>query len=218
MIKACIFDLDGVLVNTAQYHYLAWNKLAQSLGFEVNKSQNEELKGLSRMDSLATVLEWGGLEKSTVEMKMLADKKNKWYRELIDDLSPRAILPGTKQFLIELNELDVPIAVGSASKNARNILDKLDLAKFFKIIVDGKDVKKPKPDPEVFLLGAKALNVKPKNVVVFEDSIKGIAAAKEGKMKVVGIGKKEILTDADYVIPSLAEASYKKLNSLLFEK
>lgn len=216
MIKACIFDLDGVLVDTAQYHYLAWNKLAQSLGFEVDEIQNEQLKGLSRMDSLSRVLEWGGLEKSTVEMKMLADRKNQWYRELIDDLSPRAILPGTKEFLIELNELEVPTAVGSASKNARNILDKLDLAKFFKVIVDGKDVKKPKPDPEVFLLGAKALKVKPQNTVVFEDSIKGIQAAKDGKMKVVGIGKKSFLKDADHVMPSLAPASYKKLNRILY--
>jgi len=216
LIKACIFDLDGVLVDTAQYHYLAWNKLAQSLGFEVDEIQNEQLKGLSRMDSLSRVLEWGGLEKSTVEMKMLADRKNQWYRELIDDLSPRAILPGTKEFLIELNELEVPTAVGSASKNARNILDKLDLAKFFKVIVDGKDVKKPKPDPEVFLLGAKALKVKPQNTVVFEDSIKGIQAAKDGKMKVVGIGKKSFLKDADHVMPSLAPASYKKLNRILY--
>jgi beta-phosphoglucomutase len=201
-IKACIFDLDGVIVDTALYHYEAWMKLAHQLGFDFSLEQNEELKGISRIDSLKIILNWGNIEKSDEEIKSLAEIKNSWYVNMISEMTPAEILPGAAQFLKDV------------SKNAATILKQVGLYDDFDILVDGNNVTKSKPDPEVFLMGAQQLGVPPENCVVFEDAVAGVAAAKNGKMKVVGIGNPILLKDADLVVAGLHEMTLEKLIEL----
>lgn len=213
-INACIFDLDGVLVDTAVYHYKAWRRLANELGFDFTEEENEELKGVNRLKSLELILGWGGVQKTSEEIELLAQKKNEWYLEMIVSMQPEELLPGSREFLEELKAKGIKIALGSASKNAKIILDKTNISHFFDAIVDGNMVQASKPDPEVFLLGAKLLNMDPKQCVVFEDAISGVEAAIAGGMKVIGVGEKEVLEKADVVISSLAEMTFDKLNSL----
>lgn len=213
-INACIFDLDGVLVDTAVYHYKAWRRLANELGFDFTEEENEELKGVNRLKSLELILGWGGVQKTSEEIELLAEKKNEWYLEMIASMQPEELLPGSREFLEELKAEGIKIALGSASKNAKIILDKTNISHLFDAIVDGNMVKASKPDPEVFLLGAKLLNMDPKECVVFEDAISGVEAAIAGGMKVIGVGEKEVLEKADVVISSLAEMTFDKLNSL----
>jgi beta-phosphoglucomutase len=202
-IKGALFDLDGVIVDTAKYHYIAWKKLANELGFNFNESDNERLKGVSRARSLEILLEIGGLTFSDEEKLALATKKNEWYVEYIKGMDESEILKGAKDYLIKLRESGVKIALGSASKNALMILNNLKIVDLFDTIVDGNKVSKAKPDPEVFALGAKELGLQPEDCVVFEDAEAGVEAAKRAGMKVVGIGKKEILKEADMVINGL---------------
>jgi beta-phosphoglucomutase len=213
-IKACIFDLDGVLVDTAIYHYKAWRQLANELGFDFTEEENEKLKGVNRLKSLELILGWGGVKKTLEEIEVLAQKKNEWYLKMISCMQPKELLPGSKEFLEALKAAEIKIALGSASKNAKIILDKTNITHFFDAIVDGNMVQVSKPDPEVFLLGAHLLNVDPKSCVVFEDAISGVEAAIAGGMRVIGVGEKEVLQKADVVISSLAEMTFDKLNSL----
>ena len=208
-IKACIFDLDGVIVDTAKYHYLAWKKLADELGIEFTLHDNERLKGVSRMRSLEILLELGKAEYSETDKQAMATKKNTWYVDFIYQLKPTDILPGAKDFLIELREQGIKTALGSASKNAPLILEKLSISSLFDVIVDGNIVSRAKPDPEVFLKGAEALKVDPMECVVFEDAQAGIDAAKNAKMVCVGIGDEAILCNADIVVGGLNDISYK---------
>lgn len=204
-MKGAIFDLDGVIVDTAKYHYLAWKRLAWELGFEFKESDNERLKGVSRMKSLEILLEVGGLSFSDEEMLLLADKKNNWYVEYISSIDESELLEGAKDYLIYLKKIGVKIALGSASKNAPVILSRLKIANLFDSIVDGNKVSKAKPDPEVFLIAAKELGLKPQDCVVFEDAEAGITAAKAAGMRTVGIGKRDILAEADIVVLGLYE-------------
>ncbi len=213
-IKACIFDLDGVIVDTAVYHYKAWRKLANQLGFDFTEEQNEELKGISRIESLKIILNWGGVSKSDEEMQKLATLKNNWYVEMITKMTPNEILPGAQEFLELVRANHYLTALGSASKNSETILKQIGLMEMFDTLVDGNKVTKSKPDPEVFLVGAQELNLKPEECVVFEDAIAGVQAAKRGNMKAVGIGKKEILTEADLVVSGLFEMTIEKLENL----
>lgn len=205
-IKACLFDLDGVVVDTAKYHYLAWKRLANSLGFDFTKEDNERLKGVSRVKSLEILLSIGKLKPSASEKLKMAEEKNNWYVEYISKLDESEILPGVKSLLIELRENGIKIALGSASKNSMLILNNLNLIPYFDAIVDGNKVLKAKPDPEVFLLGAKELNVQPSECVVFEDAKAGIEAAKAANMKAIGIGQKDVLSKADKVFENLINA------------
>lgn len=205
-IKACLFDLDGVVVDTAKYHYLAWKRLANSLGFDFTKEDNERLKGVSRVKSLEILLSIGKLKPSASEKLKMAEEKNNWYVEYISKLDESEILPGVKSLLIELRENGIKIALGSASKNSMLILNNLNLIPYFDAIVDGNKVLKAKPDPEVFLLGAKELNVQPSECVVFEDAKAGIEAAKAANMKAIGIGQKDVLSKADKVFENLSNA------------
>jgi len=214
-IELAIFDLDGVLVDTAKYHYQAWKRLAAELGFYFSEKDNERLKGVSRMRSLEILLEVGGIEKSAEEKEQLAEKKNRWYVEYISAMDESEILPGALDFLKEVKAAGVQVALGSASKNARLILDRLHLTPFFDFIVDGTLVSKAKPDPEVFLLGAQSLNVAPERCVVFEDAAAGIEAGRRAGMFTVGVGEAEILHEAHVVVPSLAEASFAALSRAL---
>jgi beta-phosphoglucomutase len=213
-IKACIFDLDGVIVDTAVYHFKAWKRLANHLGFDFTEEENEKLKGVSRVRSLQLILEWGGVEKSEAEQAELADLKNSWYVEMIQEMKPDEILPGAKEFLLAVRQAELKTALGSASKNSRTILEKVGLIELFDSIIDGNTVSASKPDPEVFLKGAESLGLEPSACVVFEDAIAGVQAAISGGMKVVGIGDAQTLTGANLVIAGLHEMNLDKLYKL----
>ena len=213
-IKACLFDLDGVIVDTAKYHYIAWKALANELGFDFTELDNERLKGVSRMASLNILLEIGGVTLSEDEKNRLAEKKNENYRTYILEMKPDEILPGAKNLLKELKAKNIRIALGSASKNAMTILDRLKLTDLFEAIIDGTKVSEAKPDPEVFLKGAEALNVLPEECVVFEDAEAGVEAALAGNMRCVGIGSPKVLGKANLVIDGLHQMDYNKLMSL----
>ena len=208
-----MFDLDGVVVDTARYHYIAWNKIAEELGFHFSEQDNERLKGVSRMESLDILLGVGGINIDTAQKNELAEKKNNLYVSYIRQMTPDEILPGVIRFLEELHKNNVLIALGSASKNARFILDKIALADKFDAVIDGNKVSKAKPDPEVFLKGASELGVSPENCLVFEDVQAGIDAARNGGMSVIGIGQKENLKNADFVIPGFANMNIDQLRS-----
>lgn len=211
---ACIFDLDGVIVDTATYHYEAWKRLANSLGFDFTHEQNEQLKGISRMDSLDLVLGWGNTQKSPVEKIQLAQQKNAWYLELIGQMKADEILPGVRQFIEELKAAGVRIALGSASKNSAEILERTGISDFFDVIVDGNSVSRSKPDPEVFSRGAELLGLAPENCVVIEDAAAGVEAAHRAGMKVIGIGDPQVLKNADLVIPGTQKLNIDDLKNL----
>jgi beta-phosphoglucomutase len=213
-IKACIFDLDGVIVDTAVYHYKAWKRLANQLGFDFTEAQNEQLKGVSRVRSLQIILGIGGITKSEAEQEELTTEKNNWYVDMISHMTPAEILPGAKEFIIACRAAGLKTALGSASKNSMTILEKIDITSLFDAIIDGNKVSKAKPDPEVFLKGAEAVNIAPANCVVFEDAIAGIQAAKAGGMKAIGIGSPQVLTEADLVVSGLDKMSLDILRGL----
>ncbi len=213
-IKACIFDLDGVIVDTAVYHYKAWKRLANELGFDFTEQDNEKLKGVSRTRSLELILQWGGVSKTETEKEELATRKNNWYVDMIGQMKPDEILPGAKDFLEACKAAGLKTALGSASKNSMMILEKVQLVDLFDAIIDGTKVSAAKPDPEVFLKGAEAVGVPPAECVVFEDAIAGVEAAKNGGMKAVGVGSPKVLTQADMVISGLNEMTIEKLETL----
>jgi beta-phosphoglucomutase len=213
-IKACIFDLDGVIVDTAVYHYKAWKRLANELGFDFTEEDNEKLKGVSRVQSLELILQWGGVTKTEAEKEELATRKNDWYVEMISHMTPAEILPGAKEFLETCKAAGLKTALGSASKNSMTILKNIQLVDLFDAIIDGNHVSKSKPDPEVFLKGAEAIGVEPSHCVVFEDAIAGIEAALNGGMKAVGIGSPKVLTRANLVVSGLNEMTLGKLSLL----
>ncbi len=207
MVKGCIFDLDGVIVDTARYHYKAWNRLALGLGFDFTEDHNERLKGVSRMASLNILLEVGGLTLPDFERQKLADQKNAWYLDYILKMTPADILPGVPEFLEKLRDTGIKLALGTASKNALIILNQIGLSHAFDSIVDGNRVTNAKPDPEVFLLAAADLMENPTDCLVFEDAIAGVEAAHRGGMRCIGIGRPEILYQADRIIPGFKEVT-----------
>ncbi|HVV56180.1 MAG TPA: beta-phosphoglucomutase [Mucilaginibacter sp.] len=213
-IRACIFDLDGVIVDTAVYHYKAWKRLANELGFDLTEKDNEQLKGVSRMRSLDLILQWGGITRTEAEKEELAARKNVWYVEMISGMKPGEVLPGAREFVESCKKAGIKTALGSASKNSMTILQKTGIDHLFDVVIDGNKVSKPKPDPEVFLKGAEELNIPPANCVVFEDAIAGVEAAHAGGMKAVGIGSPQVLTEADLVVPGLREMTLEKLKTL----
>jgi beta-phosphoglucomutase len=210
-VKACLFDLDGVIVDTAVYHFQAWRRLANELGFDFTEHQNEQLKGISRMESLELILGWGNVTLTEQEKLVWATRKNNWYLDLVKEMTPNEVLPGVKDFLILLRENNIKIALGSASKNSKLILERIEMLPYFDAIIDGNDITKGKPDPQVFLMGAEATNCKPEDCVVFEDAVAGVQAGKAGGMRVVGVGSPEVLKDADIVISSFEEMTLEKL-------
>ena len=213
--KGFIFDLDGVIVDTAKYHFLAWKKLASELGIEFSEVQNEQLKGVSRVRSLEKILSWGKKELEDDDFIYFMSKKNEDYLSYIDKLDSEEILPDVPKILNYLKKNNQPIALGSASKNARAILRKVGLKHDFRVIVDGNDVTKAKPDPQVFLIAADQLNMDPKECIVFEDSIAGIQAANTAGMISIGIGDKEVLSEADYVFSDFTEIEVAFIDELI---
>ncbi len=210
-IKACIFDLDGVIVDTAKYHYLAWKRLANELGFDLTVEQNEQLKGISRMASLDILLGIGNKIFDDEEKQELASRKNAWYREYILQMKPDEIFPGVIEFLNQVKDMGMKTAIGSASKNAMTILEQLGIKEYFESIIDGNKAKKAKPDPEVFVKASVELGVPPQNCVVFEDAKAGVEAAKNGGMYCVGVGSPVILGQADIVVAGLHEMTPQML-------
>ena len=213
--KGFIFDLDGVIVDTAKYHFLAWQKLAKSIGIDFSHEQNEQLKGVSRVKSLEKILAWGNKSISEDKFNALMASKNDDYLSFIAKMNHNEILPDVPKVLNYLKEQNQPISLGSASKNARQILEKVDLLKQFDAIVDGNDVSKAKPDPEVFLIAAKALNIKPEDCIVFEDSVAGVQAANTANMISVGIGEQSVLHEADYVFSDFTEIDTAFIDKLI---
>jgi beta-phosphoglucomutase len=209
--KACIFDLDGVIVDTARYHYLAWKRLADQLEIPFNEKDNERLKGVSRMKSLEIILELGEVSLSQDQKEAYASLKNKWYTGYINKMTPADILPGSIEFINDLRKEKIKVAVGSASKNTPLILERVDIKKLFDAVADGNNVTKAKPDPEVFITAAKMLSVDNFDCVVFEDAVAGVQAAQKAGMKCIGIGSISVLTEADMVVSGLNEMNLEKL-------
>lgn len=211
---AFLFDLDGVIVDTARFHFAAWRKLANHLGFDFTEHQNEQLKGVSRKESLLKIASWGGYAIAESKLEELMVLKNLWYLELIERLNPTDILPGADAFIRLAKQQGILIGLGSASKNAVVILERVELMDMFDTIVDGNIVSNSKPDPEVFLKGAKNLDIHPTKCYVFEDSTSGLEAASAAGMKSVGIGDPVTLHMANIVVPDLQNLSIQKVLQL----
>ena len=213
--KAFIFDLDGVIVDTAKYHYLAWKKIANELGIEFTHEHNELLKGVSRVRSLDIILGLGNVEASQEQKNQWLIQKNEEYLTYLVDMDKSEILPGVMQVLEFLKANNQPIALGSASKNARPILEKTGILSYFDVIVDGNDVSNAKPDPEVFLQAAQKLGISNENSIVFEDSVAGIQAANIATMTSIGIGDAAILNEAKYNFKDFTFIDEAFLNSII---
>lgn len=215
MNRGFIFDLDGVIVDTAKYHYLAWKKMANELGFDFTEEENEQLKGVSRVKSLEILLDIGRITKSDREKEFLAKQKNELYLTLIEGLNSDDLLPGSKHFVLDARDKVIKIALGSASRNAAYILRKLGIAHLFDARVDGTMVSKAKPNPEVFTKAANLLGLDPKNCLVFEDAQAGIDAAKNAGMKCIGIGNNNVLKGANKVVSGLDQLTVSQALDIL---
>lgn len=213
--KGFIFDLDGVIVDTAHFHYKAWKKTAHELGFDLTLEMNEKLKGVSRIGSLHKILDWANVSISQEQFNSLTSEKNEDYLVNVSQMSKKDILPGVSKFIKELKNSGYPIALGSASKNAKSILSRIELLSKFDAIVDGNNVTKAKPNPEVFIKAASLINIMPEDCIVFEDSQAGIQAANSANMISIGIGEKSVLSEADYIFNDFTEISKSFLQQLI---
>lgn len=213
MKKGFVFDLDGVITDTAKFHYIAWKDLASTLGITIDEQFNETLKGISRMDSLDKILAYGqrGNDFTLAEKEALAQKKNDEYVKLLANLSEKDLLPGVHDFLLQAKKQQIPCSIASASKNAPMILEKLGVLDFFGHIVDPESLKKGKPDPEIFIKAAQSINVAPKDAIGFEDAQAGIEGIKTAGMYAVGISATEELKGADLQVTSMAELTVDAL-------
>lgn len=214
MIKACIFDLDGVIVDTAHYHFLAWRRLAKEIGIELTEADNERLKGVSRMRSLEIILELGGLSFSEHDKENMANKKNTWFVDYLERMAPEEIFPGVRSLIKNIREMGIKLALASSSKNAKTVIQLLHIHRDFDTVIDGTMVTHSKPDPEIFLLAAKKLGVNPIDCVVFEDAEAGVAAALAAGMKCVGVGSPIQLRQANKVITKTGEFQIAELEEL----
>lgn len=214
MIKAVIFDLDGVIVDTAHYHFIAWKRLADELGIPFTEHDNERLKGVSRMQSMDIILELGTLHISQDRKTQLADKKNTWFVEFVEKMKPSEIFPGVQQLLVALRSQGIKIALASSSKNARRVIELLQIEDEFDAVVDGTMIIHTKPDPEIFLLAATMINVPASECVVFEDAEAGVEAALAAGMKCVGVGSTEQLGKANRIIKKTADFKSTELQEL----
>lgn len=210
-IKAVIFDLDGVIVSTDDYHYRAWKVMADEEGIYFDKTINERLRGVSRMESLEIILEKADKEYTNEEKNQMAEKKNSLYRELLNELTHNDILPGVMKVLEDLKAKNIKIAIGSSSKNTPMILGKIGLKDYFDAVADGNDIKNSKPDPEVFLLAARKVGMEAKECLVVEDADAGVDAALAGSMKVLAVGYASINPKADYKFKDLSLVDVKEV-------
>lgn len=199
-LHGVLFDLDGVIVDTAKYHYEAWKRLAENFDIELTEAMNESLKGVSRVDSLDRILKMGNVTLDAETKTHWLEQKNNWYLEYVKQMDAKEILPGVRAMLWDLKDAKIGIALGSASKNAPLILDVLGITPFFDAVIDGNTVSRSKPDPQVFEKGAEALEISPETTVVFEDAIAGIRAAKAAGMCAIGVSPNLGLHEADHQI------------------
>jgi beta-phosphoglucomutase len=209
-IKGLIFDLDGVLVTTEHNHFIAWKNTAEILGIPFNEQDNEQLKGISRVDSLKKILDLGNKSISDETFNELLTKKNEYYLNSIADINQSNLLPGVLSVLKKAQLHGLKCAVGSSSKNARFILSKLQIDSYFSVIVDGNDVSFPKPHPEVFLKGAQQMGLEPFECIVFEDAKSGVQAAKEGGFTAIGVGNPTLIDFVDSYLLNLNEFSLEE--------
>lgn len=214
MIKACIFDLDGVIVDTAHYHFLAWKRLAKELNIDLTEEHNQKLKGVSRMHSLDIILDLGGITRSAREKEVLANKKNTWFVDYLERMSPEEIFPGVKQLIRDLRAHALKIGLASSSKNAKTVIQLLHIQNEFDVVVDGTMISHSKPHPQIFLLAAKKLGVEPKQCLVFEDAEAGVEAALAAGMRCVGVGSPRQLAKAHQVIASTGDFRIASLRQL----
>lgn len=214
-MRALLFDLDGVIVDTAKYHYIAWKKIAEELGIEFTLEDNERLKGVSRMRSFEIILEIGNVSMSDKEKEEYCTRKNEIYLDYIRKMGKEEVLPGVKDFIMDAREKDCKVALGSASKNAVLILERLELLDCFDEIIDGTKISSAKPDPEVFTAGAKAFEIPNEECIVFEDAVAGIEAAHRGGMKAIGVGTKEALPEADCNISGFEGLKIEDIENML---
>ena len=213
-MTACIFDLDGVIVDTAKYHFLAWKRLAMELGVALTLEDNEKLKGVGRLESLNIILSMGQIELSNEEKEQLAQKKNSWFVEYIQAMKEEEIFPGAKNLFQELRIQQIKVGLASSSKNAKTVLKLLNIENEFEVVVDGNMISQSKPDPEIFLKAAALLKVSPEECIVVEDAEAGVEAAKSAGMKCVGIGKAQQLGKADAVVERIDKLNYELLSNL----
>lgn len=200
-IQGFIFDLDGVLTDTAEYHYQAWKRLADESGLPFNRQDNEALRGVSRRESLLLILK--GREISEADLQVMMDRKNQYYLDLVAQITPKNLLPGAKELLVQIRAAGMKTALGSASKNARQVIDLLGIAPLLDAISDGHSVARQKPAPDLFLHAAHQLGLPPGDCVVVEDAAAGIEAAITGGFQTLGIGPWERVGKADVVLPNL---------------
>ena len=214
MIEAFIFDLDGVITDTAEYHYLAWKELANKIDIEIDREFNETLKGISRMESLERILIHGNKQNDfTIEEKeQMANDKNMYYVSLIENITPEDILPGISELLDNIKSNNIKIGLASASKNAVMVLNNLKLINYFDFIADASKCKNSKPAPDIFLMALKGLNVEAKNCIGIEDAYSGIEAINTSGMHSVGVGDKEILKNANLVVE---DTTYLEFDTLM---
>lgn len=201
--EAVIFDLDGVLTDTAKYHYLAWKKIADEQEIYFDLAINERLKGIDRLNSLEIILEKAQCVYSAAEKEQLISVKNDYYRSLIQDMSPQDLLPGVLEALKQIKDAGLKVGLASVSKNAFFVIDRLEIGAYFDYMADASKIKKGKPDPEIFLNVAENLNVKSANCIGVEDAAAGVKAIKAAGMYAIGIGDSQILREADEVLPDL---------------
>jgi len=213
-IKACIFDLDGVIVDTAHYHFLAWKRLAHELGYHLSETENEQLKGVSRMESLEIVLDLADISLSAKHKEILANKKNLWFVDYIRRMTPEEIFPGVRQLIQDLRDRGLKVGLASSSKNARTVIRVLQVEEEFDAIVDGSMIKHTKPHPEIFLITASRLGVAAGDCVVVEDAEAGVEAALSAGMKCVGIGSPVLLRKAHKVFSKTSELTISTLQDL----
>jgi len=214
MIKAAIFDLDGVIIDTAHYHYIAWKRLASEFGITLTHENNELLKGVSRMRSLEIILSLGKIELPEQQKEQLAEKKNKWFVEYIESIRPEEIFPGVIDLIRNLKKQKIKIGLASSSRNAPRVIELLGIARDFDTLVDGTMITHSKPDPEIFLLAAHRLGIAPHECVVFEDAEAGVEAALAAGMKCVGIGSVEQLGKANRVVARTGDFKVSDLERL----
>ncbi|MFD2612428.1 beta-phosphoglucomutase [Paenibacillus gansuensis] len=212
-VEAVIFDLDGVITDTAAYHYEAWKELGESIGIAIDEEFNEQLKGVSRMESLERLLRHGNRQDDFTEQEKekLATRKNEQYKRLIKRVTPDDILPGIKQLLVDIRQDGIKIGMASASKNAFEVVGSLKIAEYFDYIVDSSTVSKGKPDPEIFLKAAEALQVPSSRCIGVEDAEAGIEAIQGAGMFAVGVGKPQLLGKADYLVENTSLLSWPEI-------
>ena len=214
MIKGCIFDLDGVIVDTAHYHYLAWKRLAHELGYNLTEQENEKLKGVSRMESLNIILDLAGISLNQSHKELLANKKNIWFNDYIERMTPDEIFPGVEELIAGMKGKGLRIGLASSSKNAKTVLRQLRIEKEFDTVVDGSMINRTKPDPQIFLMAAERIGVSPQSCLVIEDAEAGVAAARAAGMKCIGIGSTELLGEADRVFAKTSDISLSTIREL----